>query len=207
MTQGVKTTEIPARVAPTKVIARATVKQLAEAIRAGEGAKEPALQLLAERVIRGRLQDWASGAAVEIQAVTEAAIAKALKDWHKRRSDLERQVTQAAASAHTRHLMDEWAAAIIAQVEGELDEKGLVSTDILEAIHFPRPARKGETAGQATDGLLATDREFFDWWLGELEAFGICTSNRLRLRLLLVALLDVLRGSNSGWRNPTFDSP
>ncbi|MBN1837900.1 MAG: hypothetical protein JW820_18730 [Spirochaetales bacterium] len=195
-------TEIPTHRQPTKVITNAAIHAIAQALAAGEEAGAPTLKALADQVVRERIRDWTEKATTEISAVCDAAIAKALKDWKKRKGDLDHQVARAIANAHTQGVMDRWAAAAIAQVEAEIDERGLISTDILRAITFTRPPRKGESAPQKTDGVVAVDDEFFQWWLNQLGEHGINTSNRLRLRLLLVAALDWVRESDSDWRDP-----
>ena len=199
---------LPSRVSPVKAITRATVHSLAEAIATGEGAGEEALRLLAERIIRAKMEDWAVSASAEITSVTTAAMTKALKDWRKKRGNLEHEVVQLVASADTRRLMDEWAAAAVTQVEAELDGRGLITTDVLEALSFNRPARKVECRGAKTDGLEATDEECFAWWVAQVNDLGVSVSNRLRGRLLCAALLDFLRGADatSGWRNPILGS-
>ncbi|MBN1322045.1 MAG: hypothetical protein JXA87_14535 [Thermoleophilia bacterium] len=195
-------TEIPTHREPTKAVSNAAIHAIAQSIAAGEEAGAPILRALAQEIVQERIRTWTEQATGEITAACESAAKKALKDWKKRKGDLDHQVARAVANTHTQVLMDRWAAAAIAQVGAEVDERGLISTDILRAITYTRPARKGESAPQKTDGVEALDEEFFQWWLTQLGEHGINTSNRLRLRLLLVAALDWIRDSDSGWRDP-----
>lgn len=195
-------TEIPTRRNASKTVTNAAIRALAQSIAAGEEAGGPNLKTLADRVVRERVSSWTEQATAEISAVLEGAIARSLKEWKKRKGDLNHQVAQAVCATNTQELMDEWVAAAIAQVNAEVDERGLISTDILREITFTRPARKGETKARKTDGLEALDEEFASWWLSQLGERGINSLNRLRLRLLLVAALDWVRESERDWRDP-----
>jgi hypothetical protein len=195
-------TEIPTHRDAPKAINTTVLLALADSIATGEEAAGPTLRTLADQVIRSRIKGWEQEATVELQAVCDAAITKATRDWQKRKRDLERQVARIVASTHTQGEMDEWAAAAIAQVEAEVDERGLISTDVLEAIKFTRPARKGETKSAPTNGVECLDEEFMTWFVGQLGERGISTNNRLMLRLLLVAALDWIRDTDGHWREP-----
>ncbi|MBN1459035.1 MAG: hypothetical protein JXA57_05830 [Armatimonadetes bacterium] len=195
-------TEIPTHREPTKTVTNAAIHAIAQSIAAGEEAGAPTLRTLAHEIVQERIRTWTEQAVGEITAACENATKKALKDWKKRKGDLDHQVARAVANAHTQGLMDQWAAAAIAQVEAEVDERGLISTDILRGITFTRPARKGETTSQKTDGLECLDEEFLAWWLDQLGERRISNLNRLRLRLVLVGVLDWMRGSDSGWQDP-----
>jgi len=218
--------EIPTYREPAKVITAAAVNALAKSIAAAEEAGEPTLKALADKVVRERIRDWSEKATAEIQAACDTAVAKAIKNWHKKRGDLDHQVARAVANARTQCEMDQWAAAVIAQVMAEVDERNLITTDVLEGITFTRqppskqagpaePAEaEAETTGKKpkakpksgpTDAYACTDDEFLAWFvvqLGGENGGGINNSNRLRFRLLLVAALDWLREESERWRKP-----
>ena len=219
--------EIPTYREPAKVITAAAVHALAKSIAAAEEAGEPALKALADEVVRERIQDWAQRSTAEIQSVCDAAVTKAIRTWQKKRGDLDHQVARAVANARTQCEMDQWAAAVIAQVMAEVDERNLITTDVLEGITFTRqppskqagPAEPAEaqakTAGKPktaakpksgpTDAYACTDEEFLTWFISQLggdNGGGINNSNRLRFRLLLVAALDWLREESERWRKP-----
>jgi len=218
--------EIPTYREPAKVITAAAVNALAKSIAAAEEAGEPALKALADEVVRERIQDWAQRSTAEIQSVCDAAVAKAIKGWQKKRGDLDHQVARAVANARTQCEMDQWAAAVIAQVMAEANARNLITTDVLEGITFTRqppskqagpaePAEaEAETTGKKpkakpksgpTDAYACTDDEFLAWFVAQLggeNGGGINNSNRLRFRLLLVAALDWLREESERWRKP-----
>jgi len=218
--------EVPTYREPAKVITAAAVHALAKSIAAAEEAGEPALKALADEVVRERIQDWAQRSTAEIQSVCDAAVTKAIKTWQKKRGDLNHQVARAVANARTQCEMDQWAAAVIAQVMAEVDERNLITTDVLEGITFTRqppskqagpeePAEaEAKTTGKKlkakpksgpTDAYACTDDEFLAWFvvqLGGENGGGINNSNRLRFRLLLVAALDWLREESERWRKP-----
>ncbi len=197
-----ETTEVPTRINPTTVITKAILSTLTDAASRAEAAGAPALRAIAEQVLRTRLEGWAEQAEAEITKAAEAAVAQAMKDWKKHQGALELRVAEAVAFSRTQDLMEEWAAAAAAQVMAEVDEQGLISTDVLTSIRFDRGPRKGEKKGAQTDGLEATDEEFAAWWLTQLGEHGINNFNRLRIRLLLVAALDWVRSTEGIWRNP-----
>ncbi len=105
-------------------------------------------------------------------------------------------------------------AELIAQVEAETDEKGLISADVLRRIPVTRPRKSSETDSRPESYVIcsaldATDDEFMDWYLRMIlkgdgdddELLGAV--RRVRLRLLLIAALEYVHSMRmTHWREP-----
>lgn len=199
--------EIPTHRDAPKAVSAAAIQTLANVMATAEDAGAPSLRGVADQVIRKMAADWSAKATAEITTAVDAAIAKALRDWKPKQRDLQLQVARAIAATHAQGDMDAWAAAAITQIDAELDERNLISTDVLAAITFTRPPRKGEDKAVLTDGVDCLDDEFMTWYVRQLSENkngegGLDAANRIAFRLLLVAALDWIRGERQHWREP-----
>jgi RNA-binding protein YhbY len=94
---------------------------------------------------------------------------------------------------------------IIDEIESQLDEEGLIDVSILEQI----PIIIGGKHARTTDAYGATDKEFIDWYLKQIESTSgdvsgtITNLNRLKLRMMMLGCLRYISDvSNHHWRDP-----
>ena len=105
-------------------------------------------------------------------------------------------------------------AELVALVENEVDDDGLISALTLAQIPITRPRQRGENDSRTEIYVIGntcecTDREFFDWWMrqilkGDGDEYDVLGStHRLRMRMLLIATLEYVRGLPlTHWRDP-----
>jgi len=186
--------EAPARRDPGMVATEGVLRALGEAVAAGHKTVEPSLRRVAKTIVTASVSAWTEKAAGELTAALEAAVVEAVRRWKAQERDIGGQVAKAVAASHTQDEIDRWVAAVTERVMAEVDARGLISTQLLEGIHFTRPARKGEKGPKTTDAVECTDEEFLAWWAGQIGANGFTMANRLRVRLLLLGALEWVRG-------------
>jgi hypothetical protein len=167
-----------------------------------EGTRE--IRELAAWILAERAKTWSAEVVDELTAVVTEATEKAISGWKKREREFEKEIIRAVVRTRTEKKMTEWAGAAVEQVEAEVDERNLISTDVLRESWWMRPARKNESDRQPrrTDAYECLDKEFLDWFLGQLGEKGLNSSNRLHVRMLLIASLAWLKDDARQWRYP-----
>jgi len=183
----------------SKVAVEAIAKRLQKTVLASTGAIVEA----ARPHIEHALAHWKVNAEKQIAAVMVEAANAALAGWKRDSAQVQRNVVRAMLRAGTETKMIAWAEAAASQIEAEVDGRNLIDTAILESLKWKRAARKDEHGGLCdTDGLKSTDEEFLAWYVGQIGETGISSTNRLALRLLLIAALDWIRDERDHWREP-----
>jgi hypothetical protein len=168
-------------------------------------AKTPAaLASVVAPVIEEGISRFRADAEKQIDKIMADAARKALEGWKGREKSLVQDVVRIMVRTRTEERMEIWAQAVAAQVAAEVDDRNLIDTGILESLEFDTPRLKGDPAGTThkRNAYTATDEEFLAWWATQIGDRGIDTTNRLAVRLLLVACLDWIQDERRHWREP-----
>jgi len=98
------------------------------------------------------------------------------------------------------------AADIVAEIESQVDARGLIDHTILQNFTI-RPT----VSGRLTNAYAMSDEQFFRWWIGQVNAcpenpFSLAATQRLRLRMLMLIMLEYAQGLVvTHWREPRED--
>jgi hypothetical protein len=196
-----------ARVEGPKLLSEKATAAMLSRLEKTAGGSKAAIADAAEPVLKGVARSWCKEAERDLSTIAEAAILTALEAWKKDLAKVQRQMVRLMLRENTEDRMTAWAEAAAEQIDAEVDEHNLIDTTILEDLKWKRPARKNEGPGaKSTTAYDATDDEFMAWYLTQLGERGIDNTNRLALRLLLVASLDWIRARHNHWRVPTLEA-
>jgi len=187
-----------------KQLTMAAVSNLAKSLQKSDQEGTAEMRKIASWILAERARKWQEDITAELTAICAEATTKAINGWKRREPQFEKEIVRAVVVTRTEKQMQKWAEAVAAQVEAEVDERNLISTDVLKSVEFTRPARRNERdkSPHKTDALECLDDEFIAWFVTQMGDHGISAVNRLAFRMLLLAALGWVKNEDKHWRYP-----